>query len=249
MQKYYINPIQVQEKLPLDSTIYTIGADFANEDSKKVIQYLDRQYELLEEIPDGNCNVIGYIHADIRENLNKKWNGRKLLVAYNMRVFANVYEKPQMRTVGYLKAFKEGEYFEVTRPFIFIPLCILLLLLTLVIALTVIFSSFESIVEKPIFGDDITSQGSVTEDRTQPLTPVYFNVKINATPILENGKMNIRIENSSRNIYSCHVKVTAYIKGEKKTIYNSPLIEPNHLMEYATIDESLVKGSYDGKAV
>lgn len=70
--------------------------------------------------------------------------------------------------------------------------------------------------------------------------------KINATPVLEDGKMNIRIENSKRNIYSCKVEIS--LKNED-IIYTSPMLAPNQSLEYATVDADIPEGSYDGVAV
>ena len=42
---------------------------------------------------------------------------------------------------------------------------------------------------------------------TKPIEPDYFNVKINATPVIENRKMNLRAENSSENKFACRIEV------------------------------------------
>ena len=42
---------------------------------------------------------------------------------------------------------------------------------------------------------------------TKPIEPDYFNVKINATPVMENGKMNLRAENSSGNKFARRIEV------------------------------------------
>lgn len=47
------------------------------------------------------------------------------------------------------------------------------------------------------FSDPITN-GSLTEEEREALQPDYFNVKLNATPAIENGKMNLRAENNSQ---------------------------------------------------
>lgn len=57
------------------------------------------------------------------------------------------------------------------------------------------------------FSDPITN-GSLTEEEREALQPDYFNVKLNATPAIENGKMNLRVENSSQNEFICQIGIT-----------------------------------------
>lgn len=58
----------------------------------------------------------------------------------------------------------------------------------------------------PSVSDSITN-GSLTPETTEPIEPDYFNVKINATPVIENGKMNLRAENNSENKFACQIEV------------------------------------------
>lgn len=57
--------------------------------------------------------------------------------------------------------------------------------------------------------------------------------------------MNIRIENSVRNIYDCYAEV--FIREE--IIYKSPVISPDQSLEFATVMVDFTPGEYDGMAV
>lgn len=248
MHQLFINPIWITKKLPKKTEIFCIGQPPAESTCEKAIQFIDRRYELASEIPD-NHKVVGYLHAERKEKQNVKWNGKERVLAYNSMVSANIFDKPQMQTVGYLKTNCEGEWLEVTRPSFVLYLWLFPILLALITVVALLFYPTNSILQKPVFGNDSATEGGITTDRIEPLDPVYFNVKINATPIVEDGQMNLRIENSSRNAYSCHVKVVTDADGKELLLYNSPLIAPNQSMEYTTLEQHLPPGIYDANAV
>lgn len=99
----------------------------------------------------------------------------------------------------------------------------------------------------PTPGDEINS-GEITDTIDVSLDPLYFNVKINMTPVIEKNKMNIRIENSIRNKLDCYVIISVLNNGIKENIYKSAVIKPNQYLEYATIDTKLKAGNYKGEA-
>ena len=76
----------------------------------------------------------------------------------------------------------------------------------------------------------------------------YFNLRINTTPTLDNGKLNIRIENPAKNKAACQVDISVKLKDSTKVIYRSGRIEPNQSLEYCTIDAKLPAGRYSAVA-
>lgn len=92
----------------------------------------------------------------------------------------------------------------------------------------------------PLPTTDELIDGALTREQKKLIEPDYFNVKINPTPELVNGKMNIHLENPSNNIYSCRVEIV--LDESSKNIYLSPVITPNKTLEHCSIREPLNKG-------
>lgn len=90
--------------------------------------------------------------------------------------------------------------------------------------------------------DDELIDGELTPEQQELIEPSYFNIRINPTPELINGKMNLRLENPSHNIYSCQVEIV--LTENEKVIYKSARIDPNKTLEYCTVSESLPKGTH-----
>ena len=251
MKKYYINSIQEQPSQLMDQRIYQLTGKEATKDSKKVVVY-GKTYELLKKLPPDNEGVspviCGYIHADRKEKDSVKWNKNNQSLTHNLKTFANIYDQPQMRIIGYLKSTKNNEYFAVTRPLFCLPFWIVMgfILFTILISMMILPNTRTDTI---IFGDDITSQGEIANDEIGSLDTEYFNIIINTTPIVEDGKMNIRIENSQRNSLACHVKIITDIDGVETVIYHSPLMKPNSSIENATLIHDLSEGAYHGKAI
>ena len=250
MHKYYINSIDDDTKLPITgSNIYMLDGKKATQDSKKCVVYSE-SFELIEQLPIENNQqntIVGYIYADKKAKKHIRWNQNNKLLTFNFKTFANIYDKPQMMTIGYLKSDNENEFFEVTRPLLFMPF--LFWLIGLICVLLLVFPSIDDNIDVIIYGDDITTQGEIVDEIVKPMETEYFNIIINTTPIIKDNKMNICIENSLRNSLNCHVEIIADISGEEKTIYNSPLIHPNNSIEDATIIEPINKGVYTAKAL
>lgn len=76
-----------------------------------------------------------------------------------------------------------------------------------------------------------------------------FNISINPAPVFPSGteEGNLRIENVPANRYNMSVKITLDETGE--VIYSSGLIEPNHHIEFDSLDVPLAKGKYSATAV
>lgn len=110
--------------------------------------------------------------------------------------------------------------------------------------------------EPPIKKVDSSGRESSSESDKHPdedldvyLKPNYFNIKINSTPTLKNGEMNLKIQNTKRNSGWC--KVDIYTDGESggiNIIYSSPLLSPGESVETAKVDTEILPGKYDAVA-
>lgn len=207
-----------------------------------IITLSQNSYLLFEKLPSAENEeeqniIVGYHCATKKHGKTKKLSRYANAVLYNGNDYYELQKKTDEKIIGYLKVMGKNQYVAVTRKRKFLPLLWLLLLL-------LIFMLFPPI-PPPIFVPNEVTSGAITPIEIGELDPDYFNIKINATPILEDGKLNIRIENSLRNVYSCHVEVFL----AEKIIYTSPLISPNQSLEFATIDGKYPTGTYDGVAV
>lgn len=131
-----------------------------------------------------------------------------------------------------------------------------LLLILLILCLV----QCQSSPQLPDFGipetPDTLIDGRLTSDTLEALEPDYFNIKINSTPTLADGKMNLRVENSERNGYACRVEVALVFDWEENgntteesvPVYRSPLIQPGQSLEDCTIKAPVEPGKYQAVA-
>ena len=100
----------------------------------------------------------------------------------------------------------------------------------------------------PKVSDDVLVDGELETEKSESIDPQYFNIKVNATPTLQNHMMNLRIENPKKNRYACQVEVVAVLDNAEKTIYLSPKINPGQALEYCTVEDVLSPGNYAATA-
>lgn len=65
-----------------------------------------------------------------------------------------------------------------------------------------------------------------------------YEIRLNVTPKYEEGKLNLRVENSDMN--SISVIITVELQG--KEIYRSAVLSPGNSIEYATVNAEIPKG-------
>lgn len=79
-----------------------------------------------------------------------------------------------------------------------------------------------------------------------------LNVSMNPTPLLEEGKLNVMIENVPANHYYIQVDVYIYTDeetGEREKIYESGIIRQGYYVEEGEAMKKPEPGSYNGIAV
>lgn len=202
----------------------------------------DNSYGLLPALPD-DAVLAGYLYNKPNKQEEKL---KGILVSGGSRYPLHAQRRDDI--VGYLPLAEQNTFAAVTQKDfcgVIFPLFLILLLVLVIWLLPWIRMIGVPVV---VYSSDPVAVGSITTDRTGPLETDYFNIKINATPILENGRMNIRLENSTRNTLDCQVEITVDSADGETVIYNSPMLAPNQSLEYATVETDLPKGSHTGTA-
>ena len=76
-----------------------------------------------------------------------------------------------------------------------------------------------------------------------------FSFEINSRPIFKDGKSegNLRIANPPYNKYAINVEIK--LDSNRKSVFNSGKINPNHYIEYAKLTKKLKAGEYDATAI
>lgn len=249
--KRYFAPIYDGDFMELEHLprIYPSKGQFYSDNADwlpKIVMEIDEdRFFLVPTIDTQSEKVIGYVMAE--KKYGKLQKGRQDDVARfdNKSAPSLVTKGPHGTVIGYLQTSEKSSYIAVTRPQPIIP--ILLLPLFLVTVMVCVYF-FWAPTLPPVANTDGLINGGLTPTIAEQLDPAYFNIKINATPIIKDGSMNIRIENSDRNIYDCMVTVGMMLGDTSEIIYTSPLISPDQALEYATIGEDYPSGVYDGKA-
>lgn len=93
------------------------------------------------------------------------------------------------------------------------------------------------------------SQEEIEAELNRIIAKGRFNVSINPTPIIKDGKINVMIENVPANNYFMQVDVFFKTKDGDQKIYSSGIIKQGFYIDEATTDTKLPPGDYDGYAV
>lgn len=249
MKEYFSYSIKNQKDTE-DLPRYIPHFDFIYEkkDGKKppsdIMTIAQNSYLLFEKLPSAENEkeqnvIVGYLCATKKHGKTKKLSCYANAVLHSGNAYYELQKRSDEKTIGYLKLMGGNQYVAVTRKRNFL---LILWLLPILLMLILLFIPHDTL---PIFGEDKVTSGAITPIDIGELDPDYFNLKINATPILEDGKMNIRIENSVRNVLDCYVEV--FVSDE--IIYKSPLLHPDESLEFATVAVKIAPAVYDGTAV
>ena len=93
------------------------------------------------------------------------------------------------------------------------------------------------------------SQQEIEDELNRIIDKGRFNVAINPTPVVVDGKINIMIENVPANNYFMQVDVFFSTNEGPRKIYSSGIIKQGYFIEEASTDIKLAPGEYNGYAV
>lgn len=231
-------------------------------------------YRKVDELPrdkDKIITVLGYVEAGKKENQhsNISIDDKRLIGCVNsqypiLREIANRH-----KVIGYIKIENMDCYIAITVSKSLIPLIAPIVVVGIIICLFVVNLYNPEKVQQPVdpssFKTGDKGTGDLSTKTTSPMETVYFNINLNATPTIQDNKMNLRvvnkgIVNNEENRLSCVVKVTLVSKADENgnvvknidkpiLIYESPLIKPSENIENCAIDIPVEPGRYVGRAM
>lgn len=230
------------------------------------VVYSERVFEVLEEKP-ADAEVFGYVTVTSKENKTEKVKLEDVKSTIENKV-AVKRNKGNQKIVGYtwlneqtLVALVEDK---VNLLIIILPLLILFLGVGIFMYSSVSNnpSTEQTEDDKPVFKDGEKGTGEIGKEAIDFGSQPMFRMKLNCTPTVENGMMNIRIESPAEENadYGFVVKVYALqevdaegnvvkdMSDEPVQIYESPLIFANENIEYCELDEMIGNGTYIGRA-
>jgi hypothetical protein len=221
----------------------------------------NRLYQITDKLPDDNSRVIGYVECDKSDRKqNKDSKPQENIVGYINSNIPVLSDKPRNdKLLGYVKTDDDSYIGILQKKYSKLPIlaaigCIILMLFLVLPKSTV-----------PIDNNTDKTASEFTNNQGKPPEPAYFNVNLNLTPTIENGKMNLRVQNTGKargkpNDLSCVVEIQLISKKdytgrlietykEPLNIYRSPVLKPSEKIEFCTITKNIAPGRYEGRAL
>lgn len=95
------------------------------------------------------------------------------------------------------------------------------------------------------------SQKEIEEELNRIIDESRFNVSVNPTPVIENGRINVMIENVPANHYWMQADIYIQDPGQKKEtlIYHSGIIRQGYYIDSGEAENTPAPGQYNGRAV
>lgn len=265
-QLYLKKSTQLEEM----SSVKLLETETVNENEKeKFIVYNEKRYIIQEKLSDKSV-ILGYAIVSKKENKQFKVKTDEIKTTINNEI-AILKETGNKKVIGYIRVEKEDTYIgliEEKKPkmFIFLPF-IIFSLITFVVAGSLINNKNNDKLENQttVQSEEDTSDdkgnGQLGVSKAEFGEQQMFRLKINCTPTLENGKMNIRIESPAEENKNLAFKVKVYVlekvdsEGkvvetyENNLIYTSPMVYANENIENCTVKTEIETGKYVGRAV
>lgn len=256
-----------KESDKLDSLVKIELKEFeVSEGTDTCIVYNRQSFEVLEEKPEG-AEIYGYVSVVYKEDKTEriKLEDVKSTIENKVAIRKN---KGNERIVGYTYLNDDTLVALVEKKANLLVFIIPLLIIFLGIGLFML-SNISNINEgkqtedeKPVFKDGEKETGEIGKETIDFGEQPLFRMKLNCTPTVENGSMNIRIESPAEENadYGFVVKVYALqeadvegnvledMSDEPVQIYESPLIFANENIEYCELDQIIDSGMYIGRA-
>ena len=229
------------------------------------VKYDKKKLKAFSEKQSGD-NIRGYISVSKAEGKYEKQSLENVSSAIDGKIAIHKKKGLNEAIVGYVKINSET-YAIVKKKYvglIIIPILVLGLSIgALYTVKTLLPEPVEDITEEiSTEVEEITDEkgtGSLDGEEKVNYESEGFRFKINTSPVLENGKLNVRIESPEAEnsefvaIYDYYInaKVDANYNvieqyEEPINIYTSPKIYGNENLEFATVDADLEEGYYTG---
>ena len=235
----------------------------------KILVFNEKEYVIEDKLSDDSV-ILGYAVVSKKENKKLKIKANKIKTTINNEI-AILKETENKRVIGYLRVEKEDTYIGLVKEnqkvlFIVLPVLIGLLIGLTIIGLTTTnnICDGENEQQTPTIesGTDEKGKGELDSVKTEFKEQRGFRMRLNTTPTIKNGKMNLRLESpkEENKDYGFVVKVyiTEKVDSKRNTIetykemehiYTSPIIYADENIINCTVNKELEVGHYIGKAV
>ena len=268
MNQLYLKKTKDLEEM---SSVNLLENNIDNSNGKnRVLVFNEKEYVIEDKLSDDSV-ILGYAVVSNKENKKLKVKANKIKTTINNEI-AILKETEGKKVIGYVRVEKDNTYIGLIEEkqsvlFIILPLFIGLLIGVLVIGLTTPDRNCEKDPEKQTTtsiesGTDEKGTGELDSVKTEFMEQRSFRMRLNTTPTITNGKMNLRLESPQEENRDYGFIVKVYITGkldskgnvietyeEMVHIYTSPMIYANENVMNCTVNKELELGHYVGKAV
>ena len=267
MNQLYLKKTKDLEEM---SSVNLLENNIDNSNGKnRVLVFNEKEYVIEDKLSDDSV-ILGYAVVSNKANKKLKVKADKIKTTIENEI-AILKETEGKKVIGYIRVEKDNTYIGLIEEkqsvlFIILPLFIGLLIGVLVIGLTTPDRNCEKDPEKQTTsiesGTDEKGTGELDSVKTEFMEQRSFRMRLNTTPTITNGKMNLRLESPQEENRDYGFIVKVYITGkldskgnvietyeEMVHIYTSPMIYANENVMNCTVNKELAIGHYVGKAV
>lgn len=251
-----------------------------------------KTYEMIEKIPKKDestsenidANIVGYIKVYKDEDKTEKIKQKEIEYTLDKKVAVRSKKKLTEKVIGYVEVEKdeslekaiekeqtesntvEKDYIAVVKKRnILIPILIIIILIgCLLFGMRSCGTANDDKVPdtEVSFRDGEKGTGDLETDKTEFGSNPTFRMKLNCTPIVENGKINLRLESPAEDNEGLGFVVKVYLlqkvnddeviddyTEDPVQIYESPLVLANENIEESPLDMEVAPGNYVGRAM
>lgn len=251
-----------------------------------------KTYEMIEKIPKKDestsenidANIVGYIKVYKDEDKTEKIKQKEIEYTIDKKVAVINKKKLTEKVIGYVEVEKdeslekaiekeqtesntvERDYIAVVKKrHILIPILIIILLIGCLMfgMRSCGTTNDDKVPDTEIsFRDGEKGTGDLETDKTEFGSNPTFRMKLNCTPIVENGKINLRLESPAEDNEGLGFVVKVYLlqkvnddevledyTEDPVQIYESPLVLANENIEESPLDMEVAPGNYVGRAM
>lgn len=237
------------------------------EDIKRAVIFDNSTYEIIDELPD-NQKEFGYVEVSEKENKKLKVKLEDIKASIDNRVAIEKNQKNR-KIIGYIEIDNNGslDYIALVKEkLVIIPFILLGILIALLLGLWLIPKDNtdikEPVKEPVVFKDGDKGTGDLGKEAIEFGEQPTFRMKLNCTPTVEDGYMNLRLESPAEDNEGLGFVVKVYLlqkiengevvesyDGDPKQIYESPIIYANENIENCVLDTEVESGRYVARAV
>lgn len=238
-------------------------------DIERAVIFDNSTYEIIDELPD-NQNEFGYVEISEKENKKLKVKLEDVKASIENRVAIEKKQKNR-KVVGYIEIIdKDGsiQYIALVKEkLLIIPFILFGILIALLIGGLCFMPKGNTDIKEPVkepvvFREGDKGTGDLGKDTIEFGEQPTFRMKLNCTPTVDDGYMNLRIESPAEDNEGLGFVVKVYLlqkvdngevienyETDPKQIYESPIVYANENIENCPLDVEVESGRYVARAV